>query len=262
MNSHAAKVEKVCSYIRQKTTFYRDITGDGKSDTIMVKPQIDQYNKHVIGVQVYINGKKVLDQSTNMALGICVNYFSTTKTRPFLQISTHVDSTYRGYNKIFRSNSKGTKLICALDLADYAIYGGEVVSTSSKQIKVAFSDATSEVGEINWKFIFNYKNNKFKLKSNIATVKSLLADCDKGDGYNKYFKQNKFKTQKALVFYQNNLKSVAFTAKKGSVLKLRKIKVDNHEIYLQFQLGSKKGWKQLNDELNWFYGVTSRLSRY
>ena len=260
MSAQAGSVKKVCSYIQKKTVIKRDITGDGKTDRIAIIPKKDKYN-YVTRVQVYINGKKALDQGTDcMAYGLTVNYIYMTKSRVFLQIYTHGDSGYTGYNGIFRSNKKGTKLTCVLDLDEFPIDGGKAVSATSKEIKIQFSEQPSETGWVHWNFTYKYTGSKFKLKSNTASVKSSLS-YDNGDGYASYFKQSKFKAQQPLTFYKKtDLKKVSFTAKTGDVLKLKKVKIINTNMYLQFQKGIKTGWQIVRKNFNWFYGVTSRLA--
>ena len=143
-------------------------------------------------------------------------------------------------------------------------------SASGSQIKVFYTAQPCETGWIECTYTFVFKNGKFKLKSNTASVKSLFTRHVVNDKYGKYLAKNQFVADKTLKFYKNsNLKKFAFTAKKGDVVTLKKIKIAGEKTYLQFKKGSKSGWvKVFNDytsvypdnEHGWFGGILYRLA--
>lgn len=259
MTVQAASVTELCTYSSKKTVFSKDITGDGKADRIAVIPKKNKDN-YVSRIQVYINGKKALDQNTNcISYGVTVKYIYMSKNRTFLQIHTHGDSSYVGYNGIFKSNKKGTKLTCVLDLGNFCIDGGEVISATAKEIKVRFTEQPGETGWLFWNFTYKYTGSKFKLKSNTASIKSSLTRGT--DACSKLLKQNKFRAMKSLTFYKKtDLRTVSFTAKDGDILTLKKVKINNGYMYLQFKKGSKTGWQRVKQGINWFYGITGKLA--
>jgi len=279
--SEAAEVKTVGNYMQKDVTYKRDITGDNKKDTIkfdLVKPSKNSYE--VYKLNVYVNGKKALTiNPAHEYPSFSVKYIKMSKTKKFLQIYATGDNDYPILNGIYKYNNKTKKLVRVLNLNKYPLEAHGVTSATSSQIKVKFMGQPAETGWIECKFTFTYKNGSFKLKSNTTTVKSLFAKSGYSydpDGYGKYFKENKFKTSKKLKFYTTtSLKKVSFTAKKGTVLKLKKIKMVNSKVYLQFQYGNKTGWRKVfNDNVydftlddwedvpksGWFYGVYNRLA--
>ena len=261
ITSQAAGVTTVCNYADKKTVFCKDVTGDGKADQVTISPVKNSYDC-ITGIRVYVNGNKVLSKKTSgMVYGVTVNYIQMSKSKVFLQIYTHSDNDYIAQNFIYRCNKKGTKLTQVLDLRMGMVTGKQVTSVTSNTIKVHFTVQPSEIGWVNWTYTYKYTGGKFKLKSSIASVKSSLT-YDNGDGYSKLFRQNKFKAKKNLTFYtKTNLSTVSFTVKPGDIVKLKRIKVTDSAVYMQFQKGTKKGWQRVKQlDFDWFYGVSQRLA--
>ncbi len=271
----AATVTKDLDYVMGSHTFQRDIDGDNKKDKITVNAVQNSYSM-VQSIKVSVNGKSALTISGNSetCYGVSVYYIKMSKTKEFLQIMGHGDDNWRTVNAIYRYNKKTGKLKKVLELTSGLSSAGNVVKATSKSIQIGHSYQTPETGWVNWKYTYTFKNGKFKLKSGTAAVKSSLTTYDNGDGYLKYFKKNKFKAMKQLTFYTStSQKKKAFTARKGNVLTLKKIKISGKKIYMQFQLGKKKGWKKVDNDYSkvysytmngvtggWFYGVRERLA--
>lgn len=207
---------------------------------------------------------------------LSVQYLNMSKSKKFLRISAYSDSDICEKNAIYKYDTKTKKLKCVLELPTYPMRAENVTSISSSQIKVAFSGQPTETGRINCTLTYVYKNGKFKLKSTTATAKSAIGSFYSSDSYGKYFRSNKYKVSKKLKFYTStSQKKTAFTAKKGDILKLRKIKISGKNVYLQFQKGSKTGWRKVFNAYDkvydcsnwqniansgWFYGVHNRLA--
>ncbi len=245
----AASLDKVFDYDDRNLTFYKDITGDGKKDEITVKTNLNQYDM-IQSTQVFVKGKKALTITKNAGYyySVDVNYLKMSKSKEFLQIIGYGDNEWRAVNAIYRYDKKNGKLKKVLDLTNGINSASDVVKVTSKNIQVQHSYQPTETGWVNWKYTYIFKNGKFKLKKSTASVKSSLNEYDNGDGYFKYFKDSKFKASKSLTFYTStSQKKKAFTAKKGSVLKLKKIKVSGKKVYTDQGTG-------------WFYGVACRLA--
>lgn len=276
--AQAAGVKTVIDYTinftTKKPTFKRDVTGDGKADT--VKLQLTKANSYSLNkVNVLINGKKAASLDAKYCYGVKVNYISMSKSKVFLQIYTLTDGDYIVSNGIYKYDKKSKKLKKLLDLNKVSgnsyIGAMDVTSASDSQIKVACRIQPPETGCIDFSYIFVYKNGKFKLKSNTVTAKSMFIKAPGYDRYAKYFKKNQFAAFKTLKFYKDtNLKKVSFKAKKNDILTLKKIKISGKKTYLQFKKGSKTGWvKVFNDysvvypnfeNSGWFHGIIYRLA--
>lgn len=259
MSVQAATVKKVCEYKSKKVTFKKDVTGDGKVDTVIFAPTLDKYGQWIKKIKVSVNGKKVLTLNST-GYEFSVNYIQLSKNKNFLQIYTHGDSDYVPQNFIYRVDKKGTKLTKMLDLSQGIVRAGGVISAAGNTIKVGYTTQPGETGWVSWNYSYKYSGNKFKRTSSTASVKSMLT-YDRGDGYTALFRKNQFKACKSIKFYKNtNLSSVSFTAKKNDILKMKKIKVTDKAVYIQFQKGNKTGWQIVKKKIGWFYGVTNRLA--
>ena len=273
ISTQAAGISKLCNYTEKNLTFKRDITGDGKIDTIKLKLVKDRY--HALDkVNIFINGKKSGSLDCNNSYGISVNYISMSKKNVFLQIYSLGPNDYVEANSIFKYNKKTKKLDNVLDFQKVAGGGSmdahDVTSVSGSQIKVFYTGQPCETGRIECTYTFVFKNGKFKLKSNTTSVKSLFTKYVVNDKYGKYLAKHQFVAEKNLNFYKNsNLSKVSFTAKKGDILTLKKIKIAGGKTYLQFKKGAKTGWvKVYNDypsvypdnEHGWFCGILYRLA--
>lgn len=272
----SGSVSRVLNYVTGSHSFNRDVTGDGKADKVVVNANMNSDHR-VKSVQVSVNGTNALTITRNSECyyGVTVNYIKMSKTKVFLQILGYGDNDCRAVNSIYRYDNKTGRFNSVLSLSSGLYSADRVVSATSTSITVQHYYQPVETGGVNWKYTYVFKNGKYKLKSSVATVKSSLNLYDNGDGYFKYFKNSKFKAAKSLTFYTGtSQKKKAFTVKKGAVLQLKKIKVSGKKIYMQFQYGSKTGWKKVENSytkvykynrvtgktIGWFYGVYERLA--
>lgn len=258
----ASGVKELCTYATETKTVRADVTGNGKKDTIRLKLTMGQYNGTIKESQVYVNGKKALTvNDTDDYRSVSMRHVRMSKSKVFLQISTHGDSNYKHFNRIYRYDKKKKKLVCVLDLFGEPDIGGTVVKASSKGIQVSHGLRPRETGGLAWNYTYTYKNGKFKLKSSTAAVKSTLGNMAIDDEYKAIFAKNKYVVASTRVFYKDtNLKKASFTAKQNDKLTLKKIKIAKGKVYLQFQKGKKTGWQQVNGTgfTEWFYGVSKR----
>lgn len=272
----AASVESIASYAESSFSTQKDITGDGEADTIRFVLVKESNGYYTDKVNVYINGENALTINPEISFyGIQVNYVKMSKKKVFLQIYGSGDSDMHAMNAIYKYNSSTKKLKRVLNLQNYPMTAYDVVSATSKKIKVKFEGQPQETGRINCEFTFKYTGDKFKLNSTVTTVKSSLIYYDNGDGYLKYFKQNKYKTSKKLKLYKSaGSKKVSVTVPKNKFVTLKKIKMSKGKVYLQFKYGKKTGWRKIFNEkvydytvdwdkigtTGWFYGVYYRLA--
>lgn len=263
----ASGVENMCENTSKNTKFYADLTGDNKKDTIRLKMTVDKECYFVQKLRIYVNGTKALTlRDKDSYYNVSATYIHMSKTKNFLQVTGRGDNDYCALNRIYRYDTKTKKMICVLDLSsDYLVSDGELVKATNKKIVLRHSYQPSESGQIRWNYTYVYKNKKFKRVSDTATVKSTLGKFVQKDGYEKYFAKNQFVAADSLRFYTSTkMKKTAFSAKKGDVLTLKKIKIHGKRMYLQFQKGKKTGWMEVNKSGSWnktyFYGVRNRLA--
>lgn len=245
---HAASVTKVLSNASTSKTFYKDITGDGTADRITVNLSSKNYS---LSTQFTVNGKSALTISDDIYYEcVSVYYIQMSQSREFIQIIGGNENYNPVLNVIYKYNNETGKFIKVLGLSDdkHAYIGArEPVKVTSSSIQISCWYQFPETGTIGWKYTYQFKNGKFKIKNKTAVVTWSLSN------------NNKFTTAKSLKFYTTtSQKKVSFTAKKGQVVRLLKIKMVGNKLYMQFQLGKKKGWKRVGDRSNynkWFKGI-------
>lgn len=260
----ASKPKTLCKNASNNVSFSADLTGNGKKDSIKLKLTKDKYHPPIKKVRVYVNGKKALTINDKAgSYSVDVHYIHMSKTKNFLQIQTTWNNGIHNVNNIYRYDSKKKKLVKVLDLSNEFARPGAAVKVKGSQVQIGYSYQPPETGWIHWNYTYIYKNGKFRLKSNTATVKSSLGNpSSRPDNYGKYFKKSQFVAAKPLSFYSStDLKTVSLTAKRNDVLSLKKIKIVGRNMYLQFKKGNAAGWHKVhNGTSQWFYGVSSRLA--
>lgn len=263
----AAGIENLCDYTSKNTTASADITGDNKKDTIQLKMTRDNESGFIQKLRVFVNGTKALTlRDKDSYYHLSVTYIHMTRKKNLLQITGRGDNDYCTFNSIYRYDSKNKKLVRVLDLtSNYLLADGQVIKATGKKIVIDHGFQPSETGWLRWKYSYVYKNNKFKRSSDTAAVKSSLGDYMSKDGYGKYFANNQFVAARSIRFYSSTkMNKTAFSAKKGDVLTLKKIKISGSKMYLQYQNGTKTGWIEVNKrgymDKPFFYGVNERLA--
>lgn len=261
--AQAASLGKEIQLDKGEKTISCDVTGNGKKDTVKLRAASrDGY--FLDKAYVYVNGKKSLTLNVKGCNGVSFRHISCTKKKNYLQIEARADGGYMFLNKIYKYS--GGKLIKAADLGRADNMSATVTKVTASSIQVLFSVQPAETGRLEWTFTYKPNGNKLKTKSKTVSVKSTLGqgtDWQK-DGYFKYFKKNQFVTLTGRKYYtSSNLKKTAFTAKKGDVVTLKKVKISGKKMYLCFKKGKKSGWIRIKDKYStsgWYYGVNNRLA--
>ena len=247
---------------KNNTTLYYDMNGNGKKDAVRIScTKLNDY--YYKSFQVYINGKSALKKSIVGCSGLNIRYMSSSPQKNYLQIVASQDGGYMYTNKIYIYS--GGKLIEAADLGKVDNMLATVTKVTSNSITVKFSVQPYETGRIEWNFVYQPNGNKLKLKSNTASAISTLGSWMVNDGYQKYFKKNQFVTARKRTYYTPyNLKTKAFTTKAGDILTLRRVKVINKKLYINFVINGKNGWTRVTGKPDsggeWFRGVSKRLA--
>lgn len=249
-------------FIQGSTTLYQDITGDGKADSIRIYAD-KKGTYYYEALTVYVNDKLALSENLDYCSGVSVRFLSCSKKKNYLQLLVSADGGYMYLNKLY-SYSRG-KLVTALDLGQEDNASATVTKVTRKSVTVKFSIQPWETGRVEWKYVYQPKGKKLKIKSKTAKVTSVIGSFNTTDGYSNYFKQNKFVAKKEITFYTStSMKKKAFTVKAGDVVKLQKVKGMGDHMYLSFKKGKKTGWQKVNGKYvyqgDWFYGVSNRLA--
>lgn len=268
------KVASVYTYQTNSSAFRRDLTGDGKPETITVTAGDRNYDYYK-QLSVSVNGKAAAVIRPKYSFYYFeVQYLSMSGNKNFLAVKASTDNADEVLNAVYRYNPGTGRLVRVLDInfkyAPSHAYEA-VTKVTSNTITVHYSAQFNETGYIGWDFVYIYKNGSFRLKSNCANAKSGLGGFAIRDGYDKYFKKNQFIVTGKRTFYTSpGLSKKAYIAQKGNVLTLKKICVSGKKVYLGFSRNGKTGWIRIGNEFRsvyknsyvngWFYGTGRRLA--
>ena len=230
----------VANGYKDKYTFKVDMDGDGKQNTLVAA---FKENNGFRKVSVKMDGKNVLSMNAPFFYSIHIQYISLSKKAQFLYFHGYGDSGMPSIQSVYQYDKSTKKLKKILDLENYLGTAGQVVKVSNNTVTFSNGCGIPLTGRIKWNFAFIYKNNRFTLKSNTATVK-YAGTLKTNDGYDKYFAKSQYVVETSFSAYTKpEGTKIAFTASKGKVLKLLKIKLYQGGLYFQFSDPSgKKGW--------------------
>ena len=248
-----------------------DLDGDGKKEKVELKTSFDDDQVFFSTVRFYVDGKAALSfQNMQMTL-VMADYVQMNESDIFLRVYTTTDNDCVITDRFYFYDPAKKKLVEAAklleDVCGVMHARAEIQSVNSTEISVAYQMQFDEIGRVKWNSSYTVLNGKLKLKSNTMKVKSTHGDVMLNeDGYNSRFKKNQFQAMQKIRLYSNtDLKSVSYTAARGDVLKLIKMKYVGKSLYVQFSKGDKKGWmklgqSRLDNPSSLFYGVASRLA--
>lgn len=242
--AHAATVNKGAQMARlqQGVTYTSyDITGDKKADTLRVVVtglSGDYYS----GIEVYVNGKRVLKQSCRIG-GILyaygqsdgpeLKYIRLKNGRPYLFINTWSDNDDASVLGIFQYKSGKMRQV----MNGNTVFGKKLGSHRTCRIKkVSGNTITMEcslmsamVGYLTAGYSYKYKSGTLKQTSRTAKVKV-----------------SNGKSRKALkdiqAYKSATSKAKKFVIKRGQSVKFLKVYAKGNTMRLQVKAGGKTGW--------------------
>lgn len=244
-----------------------DLDGDGRKERLKLKTEME-YDTYIKKAYLYVNNKKLLNfRNLTNVTSIEADYMKMSNSKIFIRIRLSGDSDNVHLDNFYKYDAHKNKLLKARELLDVQGWcaGATIKSVSSTQIKVLYTRQFVEIGSIQWISSYTVKNGKLKLKSNTANAVSTYAKqyTYDPDGYGNLFQKNKYKAIKSIKLYTDtSLKKVSFSAGRGDILVLKKVKVTKNGYYVQFSKGGKKGWIRLKSYEGepLFYGISNRLA--
>lgn len=254
-----------------KTSCRADLDGDGKKEKVELKTSLDNEKAFFSKVRFYVNGKVALSYKNMHMTMARADYVQMNDSDIFLRVYTTTDNDCVVTDRFYIYDSAKQKLVEAAKLLDElcgVIHAqANISSVSETEIKTAYQMQFDEIGRVKWNSSYTVEDGELKLKSDTMKVKSIMGNTMLNeDGYNSRFKKNEFQAMRKIRLYSNtDLDSVSYTAAKGDILKLIKMKYEEESLYVQFSNGTKKGWMklgqdELDDPSSLFYGVAARLA--
>lgn len=254
-----------------KTSCKLDLDGDGKKEKVELKTSFDDEQAFFSTVSFYVNGKEALTYQNMQMTMVMADYVQMNDSAIFLRVYATTDNDCVVTDRFYIYDPAKKKLAEAAklleDLCGVIHAQAQISSVNSTQISVAYQMQFDEIGRVQWNSSYTIQSGKLKLKSNTMKAQSIMRDIMLNeDGYNSRFQKNQFQAMRKIRLYSNtDLKSVSYTAVKGDVLKLAKMKYTGKSLFVQFSKDGKQGWMKLgqsglDDPSGLFYGVASRLA--
>lgn len=254
-----------------KTSCRLDLDGDGKKEKVELKTSMDEEQAFFSTVSFYVDGSETLSFQNMQMTMVMADYVQMNNSAVFLRVQTTTDNDCVVTDRFYTYDPAKKKLVEAAklleDLCGVLNAQAEIDSVDSAEINVAYQMQFDEIGRVKWNSTYTFQNGKLKLKSNTMEAKSSIGDMVLNeDGYNSRFQKNQFQAMRRIRLYDNTaLKSVSYTAAKGDILKLTKMKYAGKSLFVQFSKDGKKGWMKLGqsgleDPSSLFYGVAPRLA--
>lgn len=209
-----------------------DVTEDGKADAIKVKivDNKDEYDSATM--QLFVNDKMVFQQKREASPYWSVSLIKLANGKVFFDIYSTIGSDDACIHQLYICKDDKLKSVydfqkCYSKYADYFSMG--VVKVSGNTLKTSVQAQFFTTGKIQYDMNLNYKNGKFIITSNKFTPK-----------YKEMCRKNKWTAEKKIKVYKKaGSKKVAYTLKKGNVIKINKIIYKSNKIY--FQVKNSKG---------------------
>lgn len=209
-----------------------DVTGDGKADAIKVKIVDNKDEQESATMQLLVNDKMVFQQKREINPNWNVKLIKLANGKVFFDISSTISSDDDCKHNLYIY--KNGKLNSVYDFqkynnkyADY--FFADIVKVSGDTLKTNVSAQFYTTGRIQYNLNLNYEEEKFKITSNTFSP-----------NYKAMSRKNKWTAERKITVYKKaGSKKVAYTLKKGDVVKLNKIIYKNNKIY--FQVKKSKG---------------------
>lgn len=247
----------------QKSLYSVDLDGDGKKEKLSLKTEAEKGSGDLAEASLIVNDKAALTFKKTQALSMTVDSVQLAEGDIYLRVLLTGANDFREFDCFYRYDADKKRMVKQVELMDSGRSGIALLeSVKGMDIKVRYEQQFSEIGRVTWKSTYTSEDGKLKLKSASAPAKCVDPRTPDFDDYGKLFKKNQLQAAGPVKLYTDTtLKKASFTAKKGDILTLKKIKYVKGKFYVQLAKGKKSGWMQLKDRGDTlFEGVAERLA--
>lgn len=247
----------------KKSLFTVDLDGDGKEEKLSLKTKADEGSGCLTQASLTVDGKAALTFKETQALSMTVDYVQLSAEDMYLRVLLTGANDFRELDCFYRYDADKKRMVKQAELMDSGRSGIALIeSVRGMEIRVRYEMQFTEIGTVTWNSVYTPKSGKLKPKSTSASAKCVDHTSPGFDDYGKLFAKNQLKANTSVKLYADtSLKKAAFTAKKGDVLTLKKIRFAKGHFYAQLAKGDKKGWLVLEKtDTPPFYGVMERLA--
>lgn len=211
-----------------------DVTGDGKADIVKVKVVELADEKNSGNLQVLVNDIVVFEQQREADPYWEVKLLQLENGKVFFDIESTILSDDDAIHQLYVYEND--KLKSVYDFQKYydkyaSYYFVDVVKVSGNTIKTEVKAQFHTTGIVKFDMNLKYKDGKFKRTSSTFAPK-----------YKSMSMKNKWTAKtKIKVYKKAGSKKVAYTLKKGNVIKINKIIYKNNKVYFQVKNNNGKG---------------------
>lgn len=210
-----------------------DVTGDGKPDNVKFTMVDNNDEKDSATMQVFVNGKVVFQQKRNYSPIWKMSLIKLENGKVFFDISSTISSDDDCIHQLYLYKNNKLKSVYNFQryfdkYADY--YFADIVKVSGNTLKMSVYAQFYTTGSVWYNMNISYKDGVFKRTSSKFDP-----------NYKEMSRKNKWTAARKIKVYKNvGSKKIAYTLKKGNVVKLNKIICKNNKVYFQVKKSNGK----------------------
>ena len=205
-----------------------DVTGDGKEDTFKV--EILENNDEALDgtMQILLNNKIIFEQKRELRPVWEVKLIKLANGEAFFDIDSTINDDDNRIHQLYICENDALKSV--YDFQKYyseytSNYSVDIVKVSGNTIETEVYTQFHVTGIMQYDMNLNYKDGNFERTSNEFIPK-----------YKEMSRENKWTVEKKINVYNSvSSKKVAYTLKKGNIVKLDKVIYKNEEVYFQIE---------------------------
>lgn len=211
-----------------------DVTGNKSADTVKVEIVNNEDENDSRTIQIFVNDKVAFKQEREWGPYWSVELITLANGESLFDINSNISSDDDSIHQLYICENNKLKSVYNFQkyYEEYtSYYSVDIVKIYGNIIETEVRAQFYTTGSMQYDMNLNYENGKFERADNTFTPK-----------YKAMSKENKWTANTKIEVYEEaGDKRVAYTLKKGSIVKLDKIVYNNKEVY--FQVENNKGKK-------------------
>ena len=211
-----------------------DVTGDTNIDTVKVEIVNNEDENDSGTMQIFVNDKIAFKQKRERGPYWSVELIKLGNGKVFFDIYSKIASDDDLIHQLYTCENNKLKSVYDFqkynnNYADY--FSVDIVKVSGNTLKTNVRAQFYTTGSVQYDMNLNFEDGKFERTENSFTLQ-----------YKAMSKENKWTVNTKIKVYEEvGNKKVAYTLKKGNIVKLDKVVYNNNEVY--FQVENNKGEK-------------------
>lgn len=210
-----------------------DVDGDGVSDQIKMEIVYNNDRSYSRVLKIFVNDVKVFQQKRIEDPIWYVRLIRLQNQKVFFDIYSTISSDDACMHQLYCVQNSKLKSVYDFQkyynkYADY--YLTDIAKVSGNTVKISVMAQFFVTGSVRFEMNFTYKDGKFKRTSNTFALK-----------YKTMARKNKWTANRKIKVYKKaGSKKLAYTLKKGNVVKLNKVVYKGNKVYFQVKKSNGK----------------------